>query len=202
MKKYIGNILASGPNYKVDDCFNKCISLSSIDNNFPTLIIGLENAKKNIGSDFNILKKKYNDGKLWWTFSKTERRVDHDKDIEDFKKYCINNIVDKLDYKLINVTNIDTFNKLRRTIVFVNNNVKKYYYVDNNKFIFLNDGKHIYGFSLNTASFYGFQKEKILNLLKRNTNNVRITNFYSIPNNIRRIVNDDIPSKMLMFRYF
>ena len=47
MKK-IGNIIVSSPNSKVDDCYNKFLSLSNVDNNLPTMIIGLKNAKQNI----------------------------------------------------------------------------------------------------------------------------------------------------------
>ena len=47
MKK-IGNVIVSSPNYKVEDCYNKFLSLSNVDNDLPTMIIGLENAKKYI----------------------------------------------------------------------------------------------------------------------------------------------------------
>ena len=105
MKKYIGNVIVSSPNYKVDNCFNKCLSLSNIDKTLPTLIIGLQNAKKEI-NDFNILNKKYDNDMLWWTFSKTERRSDHDKDIIDFHNYCISNIVNNIKYYYINYVNL------------------------------------------------------------------------------------------------
>lgn len=39
MKK-IGNVIVSSPNYKVEDCYNKFLSLSNVDNDLPTMIIG------------------------------------------------------------------------------------------------------------------------------------------------------------------
>ena len=53
MGKYIGNIVVSSPNFKVDSCFNKCLNMSTIDITLPTLIIGLSNAK-NLIDNFKI----------------------------------------------------------------------------------------------------------------------------------------------------
>ena len=61
--------------------------------------------------------------------------------------------------------------------------------------------KHIYGFSLNTASFFGIRKDKIIKLIENNPFNRKINNFYAIPNNIRNLVNDDIPSEMILLEY-
>ena len=205
MKKYIGNIVAN-QKYKVDSCFKKCLTLSEVDETLPTLIIGFQNAKNSI-KDFKILVKKYNEDMLWWTFSKTERNIDYEKDIIDFHNYCIANITKSINYHNINYINL-TYNKAKKCLNFIKNDSKKYYYVDNGKFIFVydikntNKGKYIYGFSLNTAAFFGISKKKIVSLLENNTNNKKITNFYSLPNKIRGLVNDDIPSEMVLLEYF
>lgn len=205
MKKYVGNIVA-GPNYKVDSCFKKCLNVSDIDETLPTLIVGLQNAKKNI-SDFNILTKKYNEDMLWWTFSKTERRVDHDNDIIDFHNHCINKITSGVNYHLINYVNL-TYSKAKRCINYILNNNKKRFYVDNGKFVFVYDaenevnGKNIYGFSLTTCAFFGISKQKIISLIENNKQNTRIKNFCSLPNKIRGLVNNDIPSEMVLLEYF
>lgn len=205
MKRYIGNIVAN-PKFKVEECFKKCYNLTDIDDSLPTLIIGLQNAKKYI-NDFNILKKRYIDNMLWWTFTKTERRIDYEKDIVDFHNHCINTIVNKIDYHYINFINL-TYNKAKCCLNYINSNNKKYYYIDNNKFIFVFDTKNvsnsksIYGFSLNTGAFFGIARNKVISLFENNPNNVKINNFYSIPNKIRGLVNDDIPSEMILLDYF
>lgn len=203
MKKYIGNIIVSGPNFKVDECFNKCMNMTNVDESLPTLIIGLENAKKYI-SNFNILKKKYEDGMLWWTFSKTEKRNDHEKDIADFHTFCLNNIINNINYFYINYVNL-TYNKAKRCINYIKSNIKKYYYIDNNKFVFVHDLEkktNVYGFSLNTCSFFGISKSKVVSLIQNNPNNKKINNFYSIPNKIRKIIDEYIPSEMVLLDYF
>lgn len=205
MEKYIGNIVTS-PNYKLDSCFKKCLKITDIDEKLPTLIIGFQNAKKYI-SDFNILNKKYNNNMLWWTFSKTERRVDHDNDMVDFHNYCINKITDNIKYYFINYVKL-TYNKAKRCINYINNNNKKYYYIDNNKFIFIYDkenslnSKNIYGFSLTTSAFFGVPRQKIISLIEANKHNTRIKNFYSLPNKIRNLVNNDIPSEIVLLEHF
>lgn len=202
MKK-IGNVLVSSLDYKVDDCYNKFLTLSNIDNNLPTMIIGLENAKKYIDG-FSIFKREYWNNMLWWTFSKYEKRSDYDKDIQKFYEVCINNIINNIKYFNININEL-TYNKIKNFIKYIKNNNKKNYYIDNNKFVFIYDiekTKNIYGISLNTCAFYGVNKQNILNLIASNINNIQIKNFYDIPNSVRKIVNDEIPNELALLEYF
>ena len=203
MQKYIGNIVVSNLNYKVDKCFNKVKTLDDIDNNLPTLIVGLDNAKSFI-SDFKILKREYLDNNLWWTLSKTEKRIDYDKNISDFYNFCIKRVLDNIRFTNINIFELN-FEKIKKILNYVNNSKYKRYYIDNNKYVFLYDtekNKYIYGFSLNTASFFGISKKKIIRIIEKNEKNIRISNFYSIPNTIKRIIDNDIPSEMILLEYF
>lgn len=206
MQRYIGNIVVSNLNYKVDSCFRKLKSLDDVNDELPILIIGLENAKKSI-SEFNILKREYCDHQLWWTLSKTEKRIDYDKNIDDFYKYCIKQILSAVNYENINIIDLN-YSETKKYIDFIKNTDKKQYFIDNDKFIFIyykkrdDNGKYIYGISLNTASFFGISKRKVINLVENNPNNVQIRNFYSIPNNVRKLINDDIVSKIILNEYF
>ena len=58
------------------------------DSTKPILVIGLEEAKKQ-GKEFSILNKRL-DNNLFWTFGKTERRTDHERDIQNFYEYVLN----------------------------------------------------------------------------------------------------------------
>lgn len=204
MEKYIGNIIVNSQKSKIDNYFKKCVDIANIDIGIPTLIIGYERAKKIIGTKFHILNKKYDDQMLWWTFSKTERRVDYDKDVEDFKKFCINKITNNIIYYNINIINLN-YNNIKRIYKFINNNNNKIYYIDNNKFVFLYDlenTKHVYGFSLSTCELLGVPKNKILKIIANNPQNIKITDFSLIPNGIRNIVSEDVPSELVMEKYF
>lgn len=202
--KYIGNVVVQNQKIKIDGCFNKCNSMMECIDGLPTIIIGLQEAKRYIPS-FSILSKTYNDNMLWWTFSKTERRSDHDDDISKFYDFCINNIINNIKYYYINIIEL-TYTETKKLINYISNEkIKKYYYVENNSFLFLYDEKNkniIYGFSLSTAAFYGISKKKIMVKLETNKNNIKIKNFYSLPNEIRRKVDDEIPYKMILLDYF
>ena len=75
--------------------------ISLADTTKPVLLVGLENAKKNI-NNFSILNKKANDN-LFWTIKKTEKRVDFENDIDYFYNYIINNISRNIKYYYINI---------------------------------------------------------------------------------------------------
>lgn len=200
--KYIGNVVVSSKSYKVDDCFKKCEDISEIDASLPTIVLGLEKAKCYI-ADFNILVRKYNDGMLWWTFLKTERRADNEKDCEEFYRFCVDNIINKIKYKNINIINL-TFHDLRVYMELMNNNNIKKYYIDNDKALFIYDicSDTVYGISLNTCSFFGIDKRKVVDFVRSNPYNIQIRNFYDIPSNVRRFINEDVIEKMVLVDYF
>jgi len=202
MKKYIGNIIVKNLNYKVDDCYKKCLSMSEIDKNIPTLIIGLQNAKELIDG-FDILKKQYNGDMLWWTFTKSERRIDYEKDLEDFYVFCIRSITNKINYRYINILDL-SLSDIKKYKDILSSGSKKLYYIDNNKFLFIYDiygTKDIYGISLDTCAFFGISKKKILShILSYNMKEIK--NFYMIPNKIRKIINLEIPYEMALIEFF
>ena len=203
MKKFIGNIVVNAEDMKVEKCYKKCMSLTEIDKDVPTLIIGLQNAKNNIVG-FNILVKTYEDKKIWWTFNRNERRIDYVNDLKAFYECCIHNIIDKLEYKFIN-TNELSISDIKTLIKKLNNNSKKIYYIDNNKFVFVYDiegTKKIYGISLNTCAFFGVSREKIKRLFVLAKNCHEISNFYSIPKEVKKIINFEIPYELMLYDIF
>ena len=78
MQKSVANIITNSNKIDFEFKYNKCKSLEEIDVSLPTLIIGYNNAKRYI-KNFNILNKAYPEQKIWWTFLKTEKRVDYDE---------------------------------------------------------------------------------------------------------------------------
>ena len=70
----IANIVTRSKKHGFGEEFNVVADCSEIIQGLPTLIIGLNEAKKCI-PEFNILRKMYDDGKLWWTYKKTERKA-------------------------------------------------------------------------------------------------------------------------------
>ena len=73
-----------------DSLICKCKSINDIDSTKPTLIIGWEEVKSIYGKNISILEKQI-DEKTFWTFDKTERRNDYEKDINAFYFFIILN---------------------------------------------------------------------------------------------------------------
>ena len=138
----------------------------------PVLFIGVENARKNI-KDFSILKKKY-DNSVFWTYKKTEKRVDFEDDINYFYSYIINNISSNINYYYINIYNLK-YNKIKKLYNILFSSSKKYIYISNNMIYLLYKNNIILGISLNLLEYIKIKKEKILDKLYSNKNNVICT---------------------------
>ncbi len=146
--------------------------ISLADTTKPVLLVGLENAKKNI-KNFSILDKKVNDN-LFWTFKKTEKRVDFENDINYFYNYIINNISRNIKYYYINILKLK-YNKIKKLYNILFSSNKKYIYISNNMIYILYKENIILGISLNLLEYIKIKKEKILDKLYSNKNNVICT---------------------------
>ena len=199
----IGNFICS-PKTKIDeDIFHKFKTCEEIDNNLPTLIIGLDNAKKCI-SNFSILNKVYKNGNFRWTLKKNERRIDYEEDLHNFTDYCYNNIIKDIKYVYIDLINY-SLSRIKNFIKYLNNkNVKYCYQSFNEGFIFLFDKKYntVYGLSLTLCEYLGIRKEKVLTKLFSNKNIIQILKLNFFNDNIKKIININphyIPS---FYEYF
>ena len=138
----------------------------------PTLFVGVENARKNI-EGFSILKKKYGDN-IFWTYKKTEKRVDFEDDINYFYNNIIYNISCNIKYYYINIINLK-YNKIKKLYNILFSREKKYIYISNDMIYVLYKENIILGISLNLLEYIKIKKEKILDKLYSNKNNVICT---------------------------
>ena len=140
----------------------------------PFLVIGYNEAKS-IFADFDILKKQINDISFW-TFSKTEKRNDHERDINKFYEYIINNIYNNIKYYYINILKIkyNKFKKLYNILLYSKD--KNYIYFSKNMIYIYYNKINILGISLDILNYLGISSEKVLNKLKMNKNNIIYTN--------------------------
>ena len=138
----------------------------------PTLFVGVENARKNI-EGFSILKKKYGDN-IFWTYKKTEKRVDFEDDINYFYNNIIYNISCNINYYYINILKLK-YNKIKKLYNILFSSNKKYIYISNNMIYILYKENIILGISLNLLEYIKIKKDKILDKLYSNKNNVICT---------------------------
>jgi hypothetical protein len=157
----IGNIIIDDY-IKLDNKFNIIKSLDDIIPNIPTLVVGLDNAKK-LDVKLNYLERKIDDN-IFWTFNKKEKRVLFEEDLFYFIEHSYTLFREKISFKFIDlilsysedINNI--FNKIKES-----NNVISFIYIDM-VYVFIN--KTIYCFDLRQVVFIGKNKIKFIELIK------------------------------------
>lgn len=154
----------------------------------PTLFVGIENAKKNI-KDFSILDKKYGNN-IFWTYKKTEKRVDFEDDINYFYNFIINNISCNIKYYYINLYKLK-YNKIKKLYNILFSNDRKYIYISNEMIYLLYKNNIILGISLSLLEYMKINKNKILNKLYSNKNNIICTDVSQCVKSIRNEIGDN-----------
>ena len=134
----------------------------------PILIIGYNEAKS-IYPNISILDKKISNN-IYWTFSKTEKKYEYDKDIKLFYDYVISSAIKNIEYYYINILKLK-YNNIKKIINILNNNKKKYIYINNN-ILYIYYNNYILGLSLEMTDYLGIERNKILNKIKRNSENI------------------------------
>lgn len=202
MQNAVANILTTSNKIEFGFKYNKCKSMEEIDKSLPTLIIGYNIAKENI-SNFTLLRKSYPEQNIWWTYLKTEKRVDYDNDIIDFYNIIIDNITKNLKYSLIDIVNFSE-NEKKNVWELLLSNKNKLIYNHYNKFLFIyiSDLKTVYGLPLTTCRFLGKNTDKLLEKLKKCEKNEFLLNFNNIPVEIRRKMDSDIHNLLVLNEYF
>ena len=152
----------------------------------PTLVIGLNEAKK-LSDNFSILEKKINDN-LYWTFGKTERRVDYDRDIDLFYEEVLKRSIDKIQYNYINLLNFG-YNRLKKLILFLQSEIDKHIYIYNDMaYVYYNN--RVLGISLRILKYNKIAISKIIGLLKNNRSNKLYYDDKCLSYKLKRIINN------------
>jgi hypothetical protein len=175
---------------KVNDCVGFVSVVSDIskveDRTLPTLIVGIEEAKK-YRKDFSILDKRLG-GNLFWTFGKTEKRSDYEYDINRFFCHIMDNEIGKIRYYYVNPFKLK-FSKAKALLNIVFNEKDKYVFVDKSM-IYIYYNNYVLGVSTQVCEYIGIGKEKILKLVKSNKSNKICYNDSFLDSNFKKIISD------------
>jgi len=190
----LGYIVTDRKIKDVKDFVGVVDDISLADPTKPVLIVGIDLAKKYI-ENFSILDKKVNDN-LFWTFKKTEKRVDFENDINYFYNYIINNISSNIKYYYINILNLK-YSKIKKLYNILFSGERKYIYISNNMFYILyNDA--ILGISISILEYIKVDIKKIFKKLYSNKNNIICTNASDCVKSIKT----EIGNKKYVIPYF
>lgn len=202
MENAIANVITSSNKLELNFKYNKIKRLEEADASFPTLVIGYYNAKSLI-SGFDILRKDYDGGKLWWTFSKTEKRAVYDIDIMKFSDTVVDNLVKGVRYELVDVISLDKKHIFSAARKFLSDKDKLVYNMYN-KFLFayVKDEKAVYGIPLTTLRFCGVDTRKIMKKVLRNKHNRMVDDINVIPASLRRRMGTNLHYQLVLYEYF
>lgn len=193
MKK-LGYIVSDKSISNIKDFVGVVNDISLADPTKPVLIVGIKNAKKYI-DNFSILNKKVNDN-LFWTFKKTEKRVDFENDINYFYNYIIYNITSNIKYYYINILNLK-YNKIKKLYNILFSGEKKYIYISNNMLYILYNGS-VLGISISILEYIKVDTKKFFRKLYSNENNIICTNASECVKSIKA----EIGNKKYVIPYF
>lgn len=199
----IGNIVTESPNNPQYYLFNVVDDLSLIDVSLPTLVIGLDNAKKYI-KNFSILKKIYDNNMLQWTFTRRERRKEYNDDLNSFKEYCILKDVKNIKYSYIDIINYP-LSRIKKMIKYINSGDVKYCFITkNSNFIFIYSKKYntVWGLSLALCEYIGIAKKKVIEKIRINPYNNIIKDITVISEDIRKKVGNNTHYLLPIYHYF
>lgn len=167
---YLGNIV-SEEKYNNNILFNNISNIDEIDKSVPTLIIGWDFTKHILsGKKLNILNKKINNN-VSWTFTKREKRIEYEKDLNFFIKNALKKAKKELKYKYINILTTN-LSEIKNIIKKLTSNEVFYIYINKTSFVYLYVNNTVLGFDMNMIDFICVDRKKIYKILFSNGNKV------------------------------
>lgn len=184
--KYVANIITKS-RLDVSEYINVTKDITTVDLQIPTLIIGWANVKE-LYPNADILNKRISEN-VFWTYSNREKRQEYEPDLAKFIKNAFDRLETSVKYTFFNVLT-SSLSRNKSLLKYINSNIPKVIYVSD-KHTYIYDGKQVIGISLSDLEFYGINREKVLNVMKRNKKNHMIYNDSFLNYKMKRIVGDN-----------
>jgi hypothetical protein len=157
------------------------------DINTPTLLIGKKNSEELIGKEkIKVLDREIRKN-LYWTYSKVEKRNEYEKDVEEFYQSLFKHIKKHVHYKCIDLYNT-SYSEIKNILTQIGGDNVNYIYVTDNH-VYIYNLCEIIGISLNELNFLNINKDRIIEKLKKNRNNILIFNDFFLKNGIKKYIN-------------
>lgn len=139
----------------------------------PCLIIGLNEAKsycEEHSIKFDILKSHIHDN-VYWTFKKTEKGDIFSRDLSAFYEKVTDNIIDKLDYRYVNIVKLKYTSLKKLYNYFFNDSKRKIIFIDKDMVYLVSSNNIVCGLSLKILDYYLIDRKKIIDKLHTNKAN-------------------------------
>ena len=188
---YLGRVITKSKKVPVVD-FVELTPQREVLDGFPTLIIGKDVAEEMFGSEnVKVLDKNISEN-VMWTFLKTERRSDYEKDVERFNQEVINHLKKQIEYKYFNIFT-ESVETSKKFIDFLYKNKRRKHIYRNGKHIYVypEGANVVYGFSLESVDYIGKSGESAMEKIEENRSNVVFDDDNFIGVKLARRINND-----------
>lgn len=185
----IGRIITKNKNIDTLDFVDVTENFGSVDNFVPTLIIGKQNAENIFGKEKIRVLDKNIESNIYWTFDKTEKRNEFERDLNEFNNMLVKTINKNIKYEFFNVFTEPIY-RIKKLIKFIKSNNEKYIYIYN-EHIYMYYQNKVYGLSLSDVKYLGINPKKVLNMFKTNKNNHITYNTDFLSNKMKKIIKDN-----------
>jgi len=173
----LGNIIFQQEIINKENIINYYNNIEEKNNNLPTLIIGWKLTKNIFGEEnVTILNKKIKDN-LFWTFSKKEKQIDYNEDVEKFINQLPEDFIKNIKFEHIDPL-IIKLNSLDQLLyyIFKKEDKKINCYVASNNTIYFSKvnsktekNNKIFSINLNVIDFLGWDRYLLINEIKNNS---------------------------------
>lgn len=188
---FLGRVITKSKKVPVVD-FVEVTTQKVLTNDVPTLVIGKSVADEIFGSEnVKVLDKNISEN-VMWTFLKTERRVDYEKDVEKFNQEVIRNLRKSVQYKYFNIFT-ESFDLSKKFIDFLYKNKRKkhIYKYGHHLYIYPEGTNVVYGLSLESIGYIGKDIGDVMEKIKKNVNNFVFEDDNFISSRMARRINND-----------
>lgn len=162
---FFGRIITRSKRIEANELIDVTSDITSIDPSIPTLVVGKQLAVEMFGADKVKVLNKNIDKNISWTFLKTERRSDFEKDISNFKNDVIRRITKSVKYYYVDVITSSAYKMMRFVRMLADGRSKTVFIRNNNMYIYVD--KWVFGVSLDDIEYIGIDRNKVFSFIKR-----------------------------------
>ena len=162
---FFGRIITRSKRIEANELIDVTSDITSIDQSIPTLVVGKQLAVEMFGADKVKVLNKNIDKNISWTFLKTERRSDFEKDISNFKNDVIRRITKSVKYYYVDVITSSAYKMMRFVRMLADGSPKTVFIRNNNMYIYVD--KWVFGVSLDDIEYIGINRNKVFSFIKR-----------------------------------
>lgn len=162
---FFGRIITRSKRIEANELIDVTSDITSIDPSIPTLVVGKQLAVEMFGADKVKVLNKNIDKNISWTFLKTERRSDFEKDISNFKNDVMRRITKSVKYYYVDVITSSAYKMMRFVRMLADGRSKTVFIQNNNMYIYVD--KWVFGVSLDDIEYIGIDRNKVFSFIKR-----------------------------------